>query len=161
MSLPEPYYDKDVCACGCNAVVAPGRIFKSGHNLRQLKRTVEHNQRISEAQARAWKTKRARLPLGSTYISTDGYVLVKVVPGKGAWRAEHLLNIEAHIGRNLKKGEVVHHIDGDRQNNSLDNLFLCRDRAHHNEVHRTQDKALRECLRLGLVEFKGGVYNVA
>ena len=46
--------------------------------------------------------------------------------------------MEKKIGRNLIKGEVVHHIDGDRQNNNPDNLMLFKNRKEHNNFHRIQ-----------------------
>lgn len=67
--------------------------------------------------------------------------------------------VEAALARPLRKGEVVHHIDGDRSNNSIENLYLCSDRKHHNAVHRSQDAALRACLEAGLVRFNGGTYE--
>lgn len=99
------------------------------------------------------------MPVGTRKVNRDGYVMVKVVPGKGPWRAEHQLVMESHLGRPLTSGEVVHHIDGDRANNSIHNLFLCRDRAHHNDVHRSQDAALRALLEAGFVVFKDGRYE--
>ena len=36
-----------------------------------------------------------------------------------------------HLGRPLESWEVVHHIDGDNCNNSLDNLLLLPNRAMH------------------------------
>ena len=34
----------------------------------------------------------------------------------------HRIVMEKKLGRPLKKGEVIHHIDGDNQNNNIDNL---------------------------------------
>jgi hypothetical protein len=43
---------------------------------------------------------------------------------------EHRLIMEKHLGRYLKKNEVVHHIDGDRKNNELKNLKLMTTSEH-------------------------------
>ena len=139
--------------------MSEGHMYVSGHNLRKLKRTSEHNKKIGDAQKKAWRTVRKRKPLGSTCISKCGYVLVKVIEGKGPWRAEHLLVMEKEIGRRLKKQEVVHHINGDRTDNRIENLYLCKNRSHHNDVHRTQDVALRELLSQGKVVFREGRYE--
>lgn len=44
------------------------------------------------------------------------------------------------LGRPLKRGEVVHHIDGDSSNNHPDNLEICSSasvhRRHHRRSHR-------------------------
>lgn len=43
---------------------------------------------------------------------------------------EHQLVMENHIGRYLEKGEVVHHIDGNKQNNNISNLLLLTNSDH-------------------------------
>ena len=37
---------------------------------------------------------------------------------------DHFLIAEEKLGRPLKEGEVVHHIDGNKHNNNLENIFL-------------------------------------
>jgi uncharacterized small protein (DUF1192 family) len=44
---------------------------------------------------------------------------------------EHRLVMATHIGRCLEQWEVVHHIDGDNCNNSIDNLQLLPNQAMH------------------------------
>lgn len=44
---------------------------------------------------------------------------------------EHVLVMEAKIGRLLNKGERVHHIDGNRKNNVPENLALFASNADH------------------------------
>lgn len=38
---------------------------------------------------------------------------------------------EKKIGRKLKKGEIVHHLDGNSTNNDPDNLFVCESQSEH------------------------------
>ncbi|WP_406123048.1 HNH endonuclease [Streptomyces canus] len=61
-------------------------------------------------------------PLGSRYTTTDGYVMVKVDRRKSV--GEHRVVMEQHLGRPLLKGETVHHINGVRDDNRLENLEL-------------------------------------
>lgn len=49
---------------------------------------------------------------------------------------EHRLMAEKKLGRILTKEECVHHIDGDRCNNSLDNLIVFKTNADHTAFHR-------------------------
>jgi hypothetical protein len=52
----------------------------------------------------------------------NGYVRLK--DDRGAWVLEHRMLMERHLGRRLTATESVHHKDGNRQNNALDNLEL-------------------------------------
>lgn len=121
--------------------------------------TAEQRRKMKEGMRRAWETKRKRLPIGSQYIDRDGYVRVKVVTGAGQWIPEHIIVMQGIIGRDLKQGEVVHHINGCRSDNRPENLYLCRDRSHHNDVHKSQDSALRQLLESGKVIFEDGAYK--
>lgn len=62
------------------------------------------------------------LPLGSKNTDTHGYVHVKV--GDNEWLREHVAVMERHLGRKLAKGESVHHINGVRGDNRIENLEL-------------------------------------
>ena len=126
-----------------------------------MPRTDAHKQKIGEAQKRAWSTKRQRLPVGATRKDAQGYVQVKVLPGKGAWRPQHILVMEQMLGRPLTKEEVVHHINGVRDDNAPENLFLCRNRSHHNQIEATLASVFRGLLAEGLVRFnrEAGCYE--
>lgn len=69
-------------------------------------------------------------------LKPSGYVEYTRGPNKG--RSEHVVLIEQRIGRRILPDEVVHHIDGDRSNNSIDNLALMT-RAAHARLHRREE----------------------
>lgn len=56
------------------------------------------------------------------------------------WVPEHRHVMQKKIGRELKKDEVVHHIDEDKENNDPENLMLYKNNAehmsHHNKTFR-------------------------
>ena len=52
--------------------------------------------------------------------------------------------MERTLGRLLRRGEVVHHINGKRDDNRPENLYLCQDHSHHVLV----EKSLQECFRV-------------
>lgn len=53
---------------------------------------------------------------------------------------EHILVMEDHLGRHLRDGEVVHHKDEDKLNNSLSNLELMLD-SEHRRLHAIESDA--------------------
>lgn len=62
---------------------------------------------------------------------------------------EHRLLMEKALGRKLRSGEVVHHIDGNPSNNSLNNLEILSNREHakHHAAQKSQEAQLElSCL---------------
>lgn len=62
------------------------------------------------------------------YVSSGGYVLIRK-PGHpnaqaSGWILEHVLIMAEHIKRPLLKHENVHHINGNKQDNRIENLEL-------------------------------------
>jgi len=65
---------------------------------------------------------------GTTYVTSAGYRMVKV--GVRKLRLEHRLVVEASIGRPLGRREEVHHINGDKLDNRLENLIVVSPSEH-------------------------------
>ena len=55
-------------------------------------------------------------------------------------RHEHRVVAEQMLGRKLKPGEVVHHIDGNKRNNSPDNLMVFSSQADHARYHAESNR---------------------
>lgn len=55
---------------------------------------------------------------------------------KSGWVLEHRYLVAKKIGRPLTRNEIVHHIDHNKENNSLDNLELTT-RADHMRKHES------------------------
>lgn len=70
---------------------------------------------------------------GYRYIWRDGKAV-----------AEHRAIMEAHLGRTLHIDEVVHHRDGNKTNNVIENLEVI-DRAGHTSLHRPKRLPCRVC----------------
>ena len=102
--------------------------------------------------------------IGEKKLDSHGYIQVYVGPASsdkclhkglghycGSVR-EHILVMTEHIGRPIKKGEVVHHIDGIKSNNSIDNLQLMSV-DEHNACHASNDALILKMYRQGLVGY--------
>lgn len=80
------------------------------------------------------KTRRGVVPEG-THALHDGYVIIKTDDG---WAREHRLVMEQHLGRALHSHETVHHLNGIRDDNRIENLELWS--SSHPYGQRVADK---------------------
>lgn len=78
----------------------------------------------------AWK--------GGRCVSPQGYIRISV--GKKVRAYEHRLVVEKSLGRKLKHDEHIHHIDGNKTNNSLSNLKVLTNEEHRKEHMKTQSR---------------------
>ena len=66
---------------------------------------------------------RPRRPIGALRTEVSGYTSIKVV-GPRAWRLQHTVVMEQNKGRPLYDHENVHHLNGIRDDNRIENLDL-------------------------------------
>lgn len=62
---------------------------------------------------------------------------------------EHRLVVERNLGRRLTTSEHVHHVNGDRLDNRIENLQVLT-HAEHMRVHRIKARVERTCLHCGV-----------
>ena len=92
-------------------------------------------QRITRENAPWWN--------GGRYVNDSGYAIVlppvdfpfpEMCTRQGKIR-EHRMVMALHLGRALKRSEVVHHRDGNTLNNDISNLELFPSHAAHMRAH--------------------------
>lgn len=73
-------------------------------------------------------------------ITTQGYISFTASKSNGehSQKCLHVILAEWKYGRKIKKGEHVHHIDGNKMNNSPDNLVIVS-ASDHAHIH-TEDR---------------------
>ena len=98
---------------------------------------------------------------GGTFLSSDGYVMRYVGKRSGcgweSYKKEHILIAEELLDRKLTRSEVVHHIDGDKTNNKVDNLHIT-DSAGHRLAHASLQEVAYVLYRSGIIGFDKGSY---
>jgi hypothetical protein len=66
-----------------------------------------------------------------TYEDENGYLRFSDTD-----KLVHRWAAEKKLGRKLREGEVVHHKDRNKKNNSPENLWVFKDQEKHDRVHK-------------------------
>lgn len=135
------------CDCGREYLVQRSNLI-SGNSTQcricasKYKTPVKHSikskekNRLSHLGNKSWNFK-------GRIKTTAGYIMIYMpnhpnsVGGRGGiYISEHRLVMEKHLGRYLTRKEVVHHINGIRNDNRIENLILFSNlSAHQNFIH--------------------------
>lgn len=151
--------EKKYCSVKCRAK------YWLEHNKERIKIICEHCGRVFGKPRRvnakgkrirfcsrdcANKSTRAPLIKQKTRHKTKGYISI--------WKPEHprslggrvkqqILIMEKMIGRYLKEGEIVHHINYLEDDDREENLYLCNTRKDHDKIHRLSRFLIKEFIR--------------
>lgn len=62
------------------------------------------------------------------------------------------------MNRKLRDGEVVHHIDGDKLNNTPDNLVVFENQSTHRKAHAQLESLSMSLVKAGAIKWDGKQY---
>ena len=107
---------------------------KISSTLKKYIKTEAHRANIGKALKTHIGNKNHRWN-GGRFLTQEGYVLVlcREHPycNKNGYIFEHRLVMEKHLGRYLRPEEIVHHVNGKRDDNRIENLMLFNSHAEH------------------------------
>lgn len=109
------------------------RIVESDPDLKKFKRNCKRKE----------KTKRGT-------VIQDGYEVLRI---NGKPVRYHRYLMEKKLQRKLNSTEIVHHIDCNKLNNSIDNLFVCKNVSEHNLIHDNLEKLASRLVQCGIIVF--------
>lgn len=92
-------------------------------------------------------------------VTEHGYKMVTF--GRGRRKLAHRAVMEWHLGRALGESEVVHHVNGDKLDNRIENLELLAGQSSHMRKHakHVSTDTHRECARCHRVLSRDGFYR--
>lgn len=96
----------------CQQTVVSRILISNGINYKEKLKGEKHH---------SWEGGRCRHPSG--YWVVKDYSFPEMTPRSG-YVLEHRLEMAKYLGRALTKYEQVHHIDGNKENNNIENLQL-------------------------------------
>lgn len=108
--------------CKIEIYKSPSHVRKKNFCSRECK--AEWNKTLTGKKSSRWK--------GGVTKMNGGY-LYKLI-GDNRYEAVHRLVAEKKIGRKLREGEIIHHINENKLDNRPSNLEIV-DRATHQRIH--------------------------
>ena len=124
-----------LCGCGCGITVyhrplSPARLKSRGEKRYVCGHQFRNNAHQRGSRSPTYKTGRE---ISHGYIIRTGQYEHPMAYSKGRI-AEHRMVMADHLGRLLSRDETVHHINGNRQDNRIENLMVVS-RSEHPHLH--------------------------
>lgn len=85
--------------------------------------------------------------IGNPYLSGPYY---RCSDGNNQQLNYHRYLIQQHLGRKLLSNEHIHHIDGNKLNNTIDNLMIVSP-SDHRKLHKEKEWKDIKCLHCGII----------
>ena len=122
--------------CTDKAMIGTARHLGFKHSLKAKQKIKQAIKRIFPNGRRGkdnphWKDGKYITRFGYVYVLSPDHPFCNNM----GYVAEHRLVMEKHIGRYLRPEETVHHINGIRNDNRLENLMLFPNQRAHTKFH--------------------------
>lgn len=128
--------ERNFCSKECFCKFRSKAYNPEGYKFYDFSKVSKHMTELNKKLNPTRMTPEVRAKLRKSRLNTGKGVSYKKLFG----RHEHRVVAEKILGRKLKPGEIVHHIDGNKRNNDPSNLIIFRNQAEHLEWHRKFDK---------------------
>jgi len=127
--------------------------LRKWHTGRKL--SPEHRKKCIENLKKTWEKR--RLKEGTIRISQSrkNRYIIKIINGRKTYLHRYIASKK--LGRDLVKGEEVHHINFNSLDNRPENLLVLF-RNEHLKLHSQLELTMRELMEKGIVVFKNGKY---
>lgn len=124
------------CSRACSGHFANKADNPEGYRFRDFSKNSARLSRINQELNPTRMTPETRYKLRKAHLGTGEGLAYEKFLG----RHTHRVVAELMLGRPLAQGEVVHHIDGDKRNNSPENLMIFPSQAEHAKWHKEHDE---------------------
>lgn len=114
-----------------------GKKLSEEHKRKIGEWNIKHGKRppiIKGEKSHLWKGGKIKAKSGYIYAYSPDHP--NATKGPKGYIFEHRLVMENKLGRYLIKGEVVHHINGNKTDNRIENLMLFSSHSKHIKFHQ-------------------------
>lgn len=108
--------------------------------------------RVKNGKGAGHNRARIKLRANNGYEYTEDLNSYKIDGNRSRRKLKHIDVMEKHLGRELVRGEIVHHIDCDKLNNNLSNLHLCT-KEEHGRLHKNLEGVGAFLVQKGIIKF--------
>lgn len=129
---PSKVHKHNFCCRECCQAFSNKKKNPEGYtDLKDYSNMSEHMSRLNRELNPTRMTPETRQKLREAHLNTGEGKSYEKLYGRHA----HRVVAEIKLGRPLRPGEIVHHIDGDKRNNDPDNIRVYASQADHARYH--------------------------